>query len=199
MATGRTHTIFTAVMGMAAAPVAAQGWQGPYIGFHLGGAAADFSSSAVATAGPSGDATEFLGGLQLGYNWQRGNSVLGAEADISFTDISDEFAGGRFDEDLMTSVRLRAGVMQGETLFYGSLGVAWTEQQTTLNGVGSSHDLEPGVMFGAGAETFLGDHVSGRVEAFYVDAPTVTRNIGGTTSVSGSKNVVFRAGLSLHF
>ena len=99
----------------------------------------------------------------------------------------------------MTSVRVRAGFTQGETLIFGSVGVAWTDQQTTLTGVGSSHDLEPGMVLGAGAERFLGANVSGRVEAYVVDAPSATRTIGGTTTANGSQNVVFRAGLSLHF
>ncbi len=184
---------------MIATPVLAQGWQGPYVGIHLGGVAADLSNQSAVTPGPNGETRSALGGLQLGYNWQRGQSILGAEADISMTDISDQFPGGQFEEDLMTSLRFRAGVTQGDTLVFGSFGVAWTDQQTTLTGVGQSSGLEPGLMLGAGAERFLGDNVTGRVEAYYVDTPTETRNTGGTPTSHGSQNVIFRAGLSLHF
>ena len=99
----------------------------------------------------------------------------------------------------MTSLRLRAGVTTGDTLVFGSLGVAWTEQQTTLTGVGSASEFEPGLMMGAGAERFLWENVTGRVEAYYVDTPTETRIINTTPTANGSQNVVFRAGLSLHF
>lgn len=199
MSASLSGTILATLFTLVATSANAQGWQGPYIGFHLGGAAVDFSNDRPLSPGVSGDTQEFLGGIQLGYNWQRGQSVLGAEADISLTNISDQFAGGQFEEDMMTSVRVRAGFTQGETLIFGSVGVAWTDQQTTLTGVGSSHDLEAGMVLGAGAERFLGENVSGRVEAYVVDAPSATRTIGGTTTANGSQNVVFRAGLSLHF
>lgn len=183
-----------------AGPVTAQQvWNGPYLGVHVGAITADFSNRTATAPGPSGSTTGALGGFQLGYNWQSGNSVLGAEADISLTDISDRFVTGVFDEDMMTSLRLRAGVTQGETLIFGSFGVAWTEQHTALTGTGSSTDFEPGLMLGAGAERFLWDNIAGRIEAYYVDAPPEKRNIGGTPTANGSQNVIFRAGLSLHF
>lgn len=181
-----------------ASPVAAQGWQGPYVGFHLGGAVADLSGQSPTIPGPAGDTAGMVGGIQMGYNWQRGASVLGAEADLSLTDISDRFTTGQFEEEMMTSLRLRAGVTQGETLVFGSLGVAWTERQVTT-GAGSSHAFEPGLMVGGGAERFLWDHVTGRVEAYYVDAPTESHSIGTTTTSGGSQNLILRAGLSLHF
>ncbi|MEO3413986.1 outer membrane beta-barrel protein [Roseovarius sp. CAU 1744] len=187
------------ILLLMASPVLAEGWRGPYVGLHLGGAVADFSGPSGLAPGASGEGRGMVGGLQVGYNWQRGNSVLGAEADLSFADISDDFPGGHFEEDMMTSLRFRAGVATGDTLVFGTLGVAWTEQQTTLTGVGSSTDFEPGLMMGAGAERFLGENVTGRVEAYFVDAPADTRVIGATPTANGSQNVVFRAGLSLHF
>lgn len=192
------HAVIASLL-VIAAPIQAQGWQGPYVGVHLGGAVADFTNDAPAVPGPSGDTVGIMGGVQLGYNWQRGQSVLGAEADISFADISDRFAGGQFHEDLMTSLRLRAGVAQGETLFFGAVGVAWTEYDTDITGVGSSSDFEPGLMLGGGAERFIWGNIAGRVEAYYVDAPTEVQITGGTVSSGGSQNVIFRAGLSLHF
>lgn len=184
---------------MSAAPVWAQGWQGPYVGIHIGGASSDFTNQLATTPGPTGETRSMVGGVQFGYNWQHGGSVVGAEADVSLTDLNEQFPGGQFEQDLMTSLRLRAGVMQGETLVFGSLGVAWTEQETTLTGTGRQSDLTPGIMVGAGAERFLFDNVTGRVEAYYVDAPAETRNTGGTATSNGSQNVIFRAGLSLHF
>lgn len=190
---------FLVILLVAGSPVLADGWRGAYVGFHLGSAVADFSGQTVATPGASGDAHGAVGGVQVGYNWQRGNSVLGAEADLSFADIGDHFPGGRFEEDVMTSVRVRAGVTRGDTLVFGTLGVAWTEHETTLTGVGSASEFEPGLIMGAGAERFLWNNITGRVEAYVVDAPADTQVIGGTPTANGSQNVVFRAGLSLHF
>ncbi|WP_299843416.1 outer membrane beta-barrel protein [uncultured Roseovarius sp.] len=194
------HFCLAAFAIFVAVPVSAQqAWDGPYLGVHVGAVTSDLSNGIAATPGPSGTTSGMVGGFQLGYNWQSGSSVLGAEADVTLTDISDRFVGGAFDEDMMTSLRIRAGVTQGETLFFGSFGVAWTEQHTSLTGTGSSSDFEPGLMLGAGAERFLWNNIAGRVEAYYVDAPAETRNIGGTAAANGSENVIFRAGLSLHF
>ncbi len=176
-----------------------QGWQGPFVGFHLGGASADFNNRLPVNPGPTGDDTSLVGGIQFGYNWQSGTTVYGAEADFSLMDIDGRVAGGSFNEDSMASLRLRAGRVMGETLVFGSLGLAWTEKQTTLNGVGSTTDYEPGVMLGGGAERFLYDNVTGRVEAYYVDVPKDSQTVGGTTTSGGSDNVIFRAGLNLHF
>ena len=136
---------FLIILLVAGSPVLADGWRGPYVGFHLGGAAADFSGQNVATPGASGDARGAVGGVQVGYNWQRGSSVLGAEADLSFADLGDRFPGGRFEEDVMTSLRIRAGVTRGDTLLFGSLGVAWTEHETTLTGLAARRSSSPGL------------------------------------------------------
>jgi outer membrane immunogenic protein len=50
-------------------------WQGLYGGVHLG-------------YGWSGDADGFVGGGQVGFNWQSQQFVYGIEADISLSDIS---------------------------------------------------------------------------------------------------------------
>ena len=59
-------------------------------------------------------------------------------------------------------------------------------------------------MVGARLDRFLWDNITGRVEAYYVDAPTEALNTGGTTASGGAQNLILRAGLtfwleSLHF
>src|SRR5262249_39647249 len=60
------------------APPAPYNWSGLYLGAHIGGA---FSSGTANVAGRAWDpgATEFIGGFQVGYNWQFGNFLVGAE------------------------------------------------------------------------------------------------------------------------
>ena len=79
------------------------------------------------------------------------------------------------------------------------MGVAWTEKKTSLTGIGSTTDYEPGLMIGGGAERWLGENLTGRIEAYYVDVPKSRQNVGGVTTSGGSQNAVFRAGLNLHF
>jgi outer membrane immunogenic protein len=51
-------------------------WQGVYGGFHLGYGDADRADG-------------FVGGVQIGHNWQSGQLVYGLEADVTWSDISD--------------------------------------------------------------------------------------------------------------
>ncbi|QIE44615.1 porin family protein [Pseudohalocynthiibacter aestuariivivens] len=185
--------------GGALAQSTSQDWNGPYVGLHLGGAYAGFTNRVPTMPGPTQDAGTFLGGVQLGYNWQQGNTVFGAEVDYSLMELRGSSPGGSFEENSMGSLRFRAGQVLGETLFFGSLGVAWTEKKTSLTGLGSTTDYEPGLMIGGGAERWLGENLTGRIEAYYVDVPKSRQNVGGVTTSGGSQNGVFRAGLNLHF
>jgi outer membrane immunogenic protein len=86
---------------VAPAPVAVPifTWTGFYAGLHAGAAWQDRNhcptlatyTNGVATAVPSfapncdgGNRTNFMGGLQLGYNWQINSFVIGAEGDVSW-------------------------------------------------------------------------------------------------------------------
>jgi len=69
-----------------------------WTGFYFGGHGA-YLSSDTAYPGSTAPSQSFDGallGLQAGYNWQIGNVVLGAEADISFGNIKDALRDGNF-------------------------------------------------------------------------------------------------------
>lgn len=174
-------------------------WEGFYGGIHLGGVYGDFTNSVPAFPGPTGDAGSGIGGVQLGHNWRSGDTVFGAEIDFSYMELRASSAGGSMEENFTGSLRFRAGQLIGETLVYGSLGVAWTQMESGFTGLPTSTDYEPGLIVGGGAERWLRDGVTGRVEAFYVDVPTSTQTVTGGTIRGGSNNLVFRAGLNLHF
>ena len=177
----------------------AQDWAGAYGGVHLGFAYAEFENRVPAFPGPTGDAGSAIGGFQFGYNWQNGTLVYGAEIDFSLMELEGNSAGGSFNENTMGSLRFRMGQVIGQTLVYGSLGVAWTEKDTTVFGVGSDTEYAPGIMVGGGAEKWLTGNLTGRVEAFYVNVPKSSQNLGGLTASAGSQNLILRAGLNLHF
>lgn len=199
MALRKSLICLSGAMGLLACGATAQDWAGPYVGFHLGGAYAEFDNSVPALPGPTGDAGSGIGGIQLGYNWQNGDVVFGPELDFSLMDLEGRSAGGRFEEDAMASLRMRVGKVAGEYMYFGSLGVAWTERTIGLTGVGSTTDYEPGLMVGGGVERFLGKSTTGRLEAFYVDVPKSNETVGGTPTAAGSDNLLFRAGVNLHF
>ena len=189
-------TIGIAMATTAKAQSTDRDWAGAYGGVHLGFVYADYTNAVPAFPGPTGDAGSAIGGVQLGYNWQRGETVYGAELDLSLMELEATSAGGRMEENNMAALRFRVGQVVGETLFYGSLGVAWTEKKSGFTGGPSTTDYDPGLMVGGGAERWLRDGVTGKLEAFYVDVPKTTQPgpIRG-----GSQNLIFRAGLNLHF
>lgn len=64
-------------------------WQGLYLGGNLGYQWGKVTNSSVS---PSG----FMGGLQLGYNWQTGQIVYGLETDIGLAGADDTAASVKF-------------------------------------------------------------------------------------------------------
>jgi outer membrane immunogenic protein len=103
-------------------------WAGVYFGGHLGGAV-------------DGD-NDFLGGLHLGYNWQNGNLLYGAEGDISFGD------------DTVGTIRGRLGFAGPALALYGTAGVAIT-------------DDDEGLVAGGGVEYKIAERTSVGVEALH--------------------------------
>jgi opacity protein-like surface antigen len=127
----------------------------------------------------------FTGGGELGYNFQFGNIVLGAEADIAYTDIN---ADSRYDQvftfpppcacvvvrgslvrqelNSLSTVRARVGYALGNVLLYGTGGLAvgqvqykfdleWPDIAGTASD--SKTKLAVGYSAGAGAEIRFGD------------------------------------------
>jgi outer membrane immunogenic protein len=113
----------------------AASWAGFYIGVHAG---VNWQQSHNTGSYASGDggvdrttSTGFIGGGQIGYNWQSGNFVFGIEADGSW--LSNK--GSIYDADLdysasnkvrwLATVRPRFGLAVGNTMAYATAGVAF--------------------------------------------------------------------------
>jgi outer membrane immunogenic protein len=83
----------------------------------------------------------FIGGGQVGYNWQTGPLVLGIEADIAWRNNTSSFstfpfAGNTIDnvsgtdtQKWIGTVRPRIGLAWGSALFYGTGGLAYGEDE----------------------------------------------------------------------
>jgi outer membrane immunogenic protein len=144
-----------------AATVAASPWIGPYLGINLGYQWGGVSNSTVR---PSG----LMGGLQGGYNWQSGQFVFGAEADIQLSGAESVFAARKFSNPWFGTVRGRGGYVFSNVLAYGTLGLAYGGARVERALLSESH-THMGWAIGAGLETSFAPNWTARMEYLYLD------------------------------
>ena len=203
---GAIAATFFVAPALAADPAAQSGydWSGIYLGGHLGYGFGDedwtlLDNPGDGEPGPLGevvtshDLDGFLGGAQLGVNWQRGNFVFGAEADFSLSDLSGSSArtvegekpGPRewsTDFNWLATVGPRAGYAADRTLFYveGGLAIANADYYHLGARGGqppgdgdprefSDTDTRAGWFVGVGVEHAFTNAWSARVEYNYMD------------------------------
>jgi outer membrane immunogenic protein len=134
-----------------------------------------------ATSNKTLDATGGLGGIELGYNWQRGNIVFGVEADLDVANIEDHFKGlfganffdARTKLDYLSTIRGRVGYSFGNALVYGTGGVAFgfVHNRVFVNGVADAHidEEKTGFAAGGGIEYAITPQISVKAEYLFVD------------------------------
>jgi outer membrane immunogenic protein len=190
-------------------PIPVFSWTGWYVGVHVGGAwgTKEWSDPIVFdgfTTFTLNDTTinnygvnGFLGGLQIGYNYQTGPWVWGVEAQASWagirgTDRCNFFFGGkatcRTNVDALGSFAVRFGGTIDRAMLYVKGGLAWAYERhrisspnfTTFDGVGAGgFSVEDkqwrwGGMLGAGVEFAFTNSISGKLEYNYMDFGTRT-------------------------
>ena len=141
-------------------------WAGLYVGANVGyGWSPNSDQLALGGDFPTGlSAAGAFGGGQLGYNWQYGHLVVGAEADIQGADISDRVQDLNFGDnfhsrlDWFGTVRGRLGYAFDRTLVYATAGFAYGGIHNGVNGPslpGSPYRFDgtaTGYAVGAGVE-----------------------------------------------
>ena len=104
------------------------------------------------------DRDGFIGGGQIGYNWQFApNWLFGIEADISYTDFRRDHVGGdacrsagpgtllnTFESrlDYLGTVRGRIGYVFDRTLIYATGGLAYGDVRNSVNFFGPAGQLQ---------------------------------------------------------
>lgn len=166
-------------------------WRGLYIGLNAGYGFSNNDSSNLSGPGVAGnfgsmEPEGLLAGGLVGFNVQYGALVLGAEADLAYSDISDSaggpvggtgyFAGATTDINWLSTLRGRLGYAVGPTLLYVTGGLAFADVDHTVlatNGVNSvamsSSGIDTGYTVGGGIERALGGGWSTKLEYLYVD------------------------------
>jgi outer membrane immunogenic protein len=133
----------------------------------------------------------FLGGGQVGFNYQTGMFVLGVEGDFSWADIKGGSTigpvigaplGANFDTtvDFTSTLTGRLGLAFDRWLVYGKGGVAWAHDKYSTNfytfpGTVGIDETRIGWTVGAGVEYAFAPNWSGKIEYNYMDFGT--RNV----------------------
>jgi len=158
-------------------------WNGFYIGANLGGAwasgtLADSLSGGVVDAGKDG----FTGGGQLGYNYQIGSLVLGAEwlFDGTQLKVSGPLAfPASANTNGISTLAARFGWASGNWLWYGKLGGAWAGSREALTSADfgvqeTGFRTSSGWTLGAGIEYALTANWTAKLEYVYLGLNAVT-------------------------
>lgn len=173
------------------APAGDSGWSGAYVGVHAGIASDDLNPF-------SGD-NGFAGGLQAGYNTELGGAVVGGEVELSHMgDAEMDVPGGELRERHRVAAKAKAGVPIGETLVYGTAGLAMTNFRDG-RGIDGPDGWKPGLLLGVGVEQKISGPVSARVEYNYVRTNDVRSFDGVGTSQTDIGDHSVKAGINYKF
>ncbi len=147
-------------------------WTGLYAGATVGYG----FTGRTETPGNTINTDGFLVNGFAGYNYQVGNIVAGAEADIGYSWEDGTNAGVTSDSGVEGSLRARLGYVVSPTvLLYATAGGAAKDLEVSGGGFSDSNTMI-GWTAGAGADIMVTDNVFGRVEYRYTDFGTDSFN-----------------------
>ena len=201
---------------VAYAPAAVYSWTGFYLGAHAGAGFAGSSWNDPFTGGNNTfNSSGFLGGGQIGANYQLNRLVLGVEGDFSWTGLGLKGQGTDSIGDTLnttanwtSTVTGRVGAAFDRLLAYGKGGGAFAQDKsgfTDLFGNNASTSFtRTGWTVGAGLEYALGNHWTARLEYDYFGFGAQTLNFATATTPSYNANAnlnvqEIKAGLNFKF
>ncbi len=174
-------------------------WTGFYVGANAGYGWGNVNANGFANVG---NLDGFVGGGQVGYNYQMGQFVVGAEADFQGADLSSGSNLGLVNvkTEYFGTVRARVGVAFDRFMPYITGGWAYGNVKTSIPALGFSSDRTHtgGYAIGGGLEYAFTNNLIAGVEYLYVDLGD--KNILGAAGTKvGTDFSVVRARLSYKF
>ncbi|MBY3179881.1 porin family protein [Rhizobium leguminosarum] len=172
-------------------------WAGAYAGLHGGVAAPKFN--------PFNNGRAPAVGGQVGYNFQAGPGVFGAELEGSYMNNEARVPGGKLESRFRGAAKAKAGLDLDRTLVYGTVGVTTTEFEARRRVSGSDKwksgpdYWKQGYLFGGGVEHAFSGGVSVKIEYNYVMNNAVQAPSGGISSKSDLNDNVIKAGINFRF
>ncbi|MFZ0147008.1 MAG: TonB-dependent receptor [Xanthobacteraceae bacterium] len=186
-------------------------WSGFYLGLNAGGA---FGINTVSASPGGGSASVkepgFLGGAQVGANYQTGPVVWGFEADYDASTQNKSLPAGILTGSTsqmpwLATLRGRFGIAFDRYLVYATAGGAAGELRSIANipaGTTNTTVTYGTWTAGAGLEYGITDNLSARVEYLYLDKGHIATGAIGppaTTITSRVQDNLVRAGLNYRF
>jgi opacity protein-like surface antigen/outer membrane receptor protein involved in Fe transport len=185
-------------------------WSGFYLGLNAGGVSA--TNTVTASGGGSASVKEpgFLGGAQVGANYQTGPVVWGVEADYDASTQNKSLpagvlTGSTSQTPWFATLRGRFGIAFDRHLVYATAGAGASELRSIANiptGTTNTTVTYGTWTAGAGLEYGITDNLSARVEYLYLDKGHVATGAIGppaTTITSRAQDNLVRAGLNYRF
>jgi outer membrane immunogenic protein len=189
-------------------------WTGFYIGGNAGWGFTNGSGTFTTALGADPftvNTNGFIGGAQLGYNWQTGPMVFGAEADFQGTAASGSLsatAGPTISATAKTpwfgTLRGRVGYAFDSVLLYATGGgvygdSSWNGSVSTVGNFSSATTFWTWTL-GAGVEAAFWGCWSAKLEYLFAGTPSSTPTVPTVTAVSGNAGAnIVRVGLNYHF
>jgi outer membrane immunogenic protein len=187
-------------------------WNGLYLGLNAGYGSATDAVTAIGGgvgASASTNVPGFVGGAQIGVNYQTGAVVWGFEADFDASTQNQSLASGDLSGSSQMpwigTLRGRLGVAFDRLLVYATAGGAAGELRSSFAipaGFTSTSVTYGTWTAGGGLEYGITDNLSARVEYLYFDTGNVdTGSIGPPTTAITSrlKDNLVRAGVNYRF
>ncbi|MGX5737125.1 outer membrane protein [Bosea thiooxidans] len=174
-------------------------WTGFYVGANAGYGWGNVNANGFANVG---DLDGFIGGGQVGYNYQMGQFVLGLEADLQGADLSsgDNLGLINVKTEYFGTVRARLGFAVDRWMPYITGGWAYGNVKTSIPALAFSSDKTHtgGWAVGGGVEYAITNNIIAGVEYLYVDLGEKSV-LTGTGVKVGTDFSVVRARLSYKF
>ena len=158
-------------------PIAAPpyNWSGFYVGANFGGGWTKGSLN-IPDNNFYGGTTEFIGGLQAGYNFQAGHLLFGVEGDIDWASFNHPAlptpTSGSVSHRWMSTVAGRVGLVNDRWLVFAKLGGGWAHSDATVNVPGSpiwnGSSTNGGWLIGGGIEYGFKAHWTVKLEYDYL-------------------------------
>lgn len=188
-------------------PAPVMTWTGFYVGVNAGYGWAKVDNT---TTNGGSNINGFVGGGQIGYNWQINSIVLGVEGDFqgSLQKKSEDFSilGTTFTVEQkipwFATARGRLGYAMGPWMLYATGGAAWVNYKLTVSALGASANddvTKTAWTVGGGVEWMFIPNWSAKLEYLYFDTGNTTATLFGVTFDTRAKENLVRLGVNYHF